>query len=178
MVLLHICCAPDGTVPWPALLDEGYGVTGFFYGNNIYPAEEWARRRDAVLTLAESVGMPVVVADYVPDEWLERTAELKDCPEGGERCAVCFGLQLGAAAAYAATNGFGAICTTLTISPHKDPVLLNEIGKKISRTHRVEWLERVWRKGDGFKKSVRISREMGLYRQNYCGCAYSLRERA
>ena len=160
-------------MPWPALLDEGYAVTGFFYGSNIHPVEEWARRRDAVLSLAESLGMPVVVADYEPDEWLERTADWKDCPEGGERCAVCFGLQLDATAKYAAENGFGAICTTLTISPHKDPVLLNGIGKKISCAYGVEWVERVWRKNDGFTKSVQISREMGLYRQNYCGCVYS-----
>jgi predicted adenine nucleotide alpha hydrolase (AANH) superfamily ATPase len=176
-LLLHICCAPDGTVPWPALLEDGYSVTGFFYGNNIHPADEWERRRDAVLTLARAVSMPVIIADYEPGWWIERTARLKDCPEGGERCAVCFRLQLEAAARYAADNGYGAICTTLTISPHKDPALLNGIGEEISRARGVEWVERVWRKGGGFARSARISRELGLYRQNYCGCEYSRRGR-
>ncbi len=150
-------------------------MTGFFYGSNIHPPEEWVRRRDAVLTLAGSVGLPVVLADYKPDEWAARTAGLENCPEGGERCAVCFGLQLEATARVAAEKDFRAICTTLTISPHKDPALLNEIGKKFSRAHGVEWVERVWRKDDGFKRSVQISREMGLYRQDYCGCVHSRR---
>lgn len=177
-VLLHVCCAPDGTVPWPALAEEGMRVTGFFYGSNIHPFEEWVRRRDAVYKLAETLGAGVEVAAYEPDVWTAQTQAMCREPEGGARCALCFALQLDACASYAARNGFEYLCTTLSISPHKDPHLLNEIGARVAAERGVLWLSRVWRRGGGFQKSVIRSKEWGLYRQNYCGCRYSVREGA
>lgn len=175
-LLLHICCAPDATVPWPSLAGEGFDVRGFFYGDNIHPEAEWRRRADAVSALSGILGSRAWNGDYKPKRWLDETYALKDEPEGGRRCALCFRLQLSAAARRAAAEGFDYACTTLTISPHKDPELINKIGAEVCGEFAVEWVPRIWRKGDGFKLSVTQSREWGLYRQNYCGCAYSFRE--
>jgi predicted adenine nucleotide alpha hydrolase (AANH) superfamily ATPase len=174
-ILLHLCCAPDAAVPWPALAGEGFDVCGFFYGDNIHPEEEWLRRAEAVEKLAGIMGARFERGDYNPSRWLAEASAFKDEPEGGKRCALCFGLQLEAAADAAILGGFSCLCTTLTISPHKDPALINRIGSEVCAGVGIEWIPRVWRKGDGFKLSVGKSLEWGLYRQNYCGCAYSFR---
>ena len=176
-LLLHICCAPDATVPWPELLSEGYETVGYFYGGNIHPQEEYEKRAGAVTTLAEVTQAPAVLPAYEPEAWLDATRELACEPERGRRCALCFRLQLAAAASYAAENGFTHLSTTLTISPHKDAALINKIGAEAAAARGLVWLARVWRKQDGFKRSVAESRRLGLYRQNYCGCIYSLRSR-
>jgi predicted adenine nucleotide alpha hydrolase (AANH) superfamily ATPase len=175
-VLLHICCAPDATVPWPALRDAGFEVDGFFCGDNIHPEREWELRRDSVILLAEKLGGRVEIAPYNPDLWFGRASALSWVPEGGERCRVCFRMQLDMASEFAKAHGYGYLCTTLTTSPHKDPLLINAIGEEASSRIGVKWLSRVWRKNDGFRLSVERSREMGLYRQRYCGCVYSVRE--
>jgi predicted adenine nucleotide alpha hydrolase (AANH) superfamily ATPase len=160
-------------VPWPALSGEGFEVAGFFYGCNIHPEEEWIRRREAVECLAGIMKGRVEFTEYEPARWFERASGFRDCPEGGERCLVCFGLQLEASVEFARDGGFAYICTTLTISPHKDPDAINATGSRICEGSGVEWMPRVWRKNDGFKLSVARSREWGLYRQDYCGCEYS-----
>ena len=174
-VLLHVCCAPDATVPWPEMMAGGHEVDGFFYGSNIHPPQEWLLRRDAVLKLAGIVGADVEIFPYNPGSWLSAARDRRACPEGGAGCAVCFELQLSAAARFAAERGYDGLCTTLTISPHKDPSLINDIGARVSGRVGVTWIERVWRKRDGFKISVARSAEFGLYRQKYCGCIYSER---
>ncbi|MDO5563329.1 MAG: epoxyqueuosine reductase QueH [Synergistaceae bacterium] len=174
-LLLHICCAPDATVPWPELISEGFETVGFFYGGNIHPADEYEKRADAVRTLSREVGMPAVLPKYEPDKWLEATYAYKDEPERGRRCELCFALQLEDAAEYAANHGFTHLSTTLTISPHKDPVLINSIGEGAAKKQGLVWVEKIWRRNDGFKRSVDESRRLGLYRQNYCGCVYSIR---
>ncbi|MDR1481313.1 MAG: epoxyqueuosine reductase QueH [Synergistaceae bacterium] len=175
-LLLHVCCAPDATVPWPELIAEGRKVGGFFYGSNIHPPREWRLRRDAVLKFAGIVGGVIEISRYDPDSWMSAARGRHGFPEGGEGCAVCFELQLSAAARFAAARGYDELCSTLTISPHKDPALINGIGTRVSADEGVVWIERVWRKRDGFKISVARSIELGLYRQRYCGCVYSVRE--
>jgi len=172
-LLLHICCAPDATIPWPALLEEGYDAAGYFYGGNVQPREEFERRAAALRTLAEKERGEVFFAPYDAKAWFDAVRGLEDEPERGRRCAKCFALQLEAAAEYGAANGFMHLCTTLTISPHKDVGLINGIGARTAAAHGLVWLERVWRKNDGFRRSVVRSKELGLYRQNYCGCAFS-----
>jgi predicted adenine nucleotide alpha hydrolase (AANH) superfamily ATPase len=174
-VLLHVCCAPDATVPWPELTAEGREVAGFFYGSNIHPLQEWQLRRDAVLKFAGIVGGEIEISPYDPDSWMSAARGRRDSPEGGDGCAACFELQLGAAARFAAVRGYDELCTTLTVSPHKNPALINGIGARVSADAGVAWIERVWRKRDGFKISVARSIELGLYRQKYCGCVYSER---
>ena len=174
-LLLHICCAPDATLPWPELKLEGYEVTGFFYGDNIHPREEYEKRVEALLSLSDFLGEKPILRSYQPEIWIDETAELKDEPERGKRCMKCFELQLEAAAKYAKENGYKFLSTTLTISPHKDPEYINSVGEKLSQKSGLKWIDTVWRKDNGFKKSVEKSRELGLYRQNYCGCIYSIK---
>lgn len=176
-VLLHICCAPDATVPWPALAAERSEVVGCFYGANIHPTDERERRRDAVIKLAGVLSKDVVMCDDCADDWFRAVAGLEDRAEGGKRCAVCFDAQLRAAAREAVRLGCAYLCTTLTISPHKDVDLINSIGRSAASAFGIEWIDRVWRKGGGFVKSVALSKEIGLYRQNYCGCVFSAAER-
>ena len=174
-LLLHICCAPDATIPWPELIGEGYDAVGYFYGGNIHPREEYERRAEAVKILSDNIGAPIHIADVPAADWLAAVHGFENEPEGGARCAKCFKLQLDAAATYAAANGFTHLSTTLTISPHKNVVLINETGAESAKNHGLIWVARIWRKNNGFKRSVDASRAMGLYRQNYCGCIFSIR---
>jgi hypothetical protein len=174
-LLLHLCCAPDGTVPWPALVEEGYAVEGFFYGSNIHPQEEYCLRLEAVRSLVKAQKGVFHGAPYDPDRWLEAVGEWKDEPEGGKRCLLCFRLQLEAAADFAAEREIPFLATTLTISPHKDVAAINAIGAAVASSRGLSWVSTIWRKGGGFTRSVAESRRLGLYRQNYCGCLYSRR---
>lgn len=175
-LLLHICCAPDATIPWPELIAEGYKTVGFFYGSNIHPQEEYERRLEALNILQKSVAGKVILPKYDTEQWLTEAEKFAKEPEGGKRCEVCFRLQLEAAARYAAENGYNAFCTTLTISPHKNVALINAIGAELGKKYKIEWIEKIWRKQNGFKRSVEESKRLGLYRQNYCGCVFSVRK--
>ena len=173
LLLLHICCAPDASVPVPDLLAEGWSVKGFFYGSNIHPYSEYLRRLEALEILIKHTGIECEILDYNPDEWLEKIHGLENEPEGGRRCEKCFEIQLEATARHAKKLNCSDCCTTLTISPHKNVNLINSIGKKFSDLNGLAWQDRIWRKNNGFLRSVRASKELGLYRQNYCGCIFS-----
>ena len=173
-LLLHICCAPDATIPWTELsLIEDLSILGYFYGSNIHPSEEYEKRKEAMETFMKHVEGQCVYPAPSPDLWLESTRELADEPEGGKRCALCFRLQLEGAARAAVDSGCSNLCTTLTISPHKNVTLINSIGNEIAENYDLVWLPRVWRSNNGFLNSVKMSKSLGLYRQNYCGCMYS-----
>lgn len=176
-VLLHVCCGPDATVPWPELQVEGFEVTGYFYGSNIHPSLEYGLRLDAVRSVFDEHGGDLIVPPYDPDIWLRSAKDLAEEPEGGDRCSLCFRLQLEAAVAEAVARGIGLVTTTLTISPHKDPEAINAIGREVAEGAGISWIDRVWRKRDGFKRSLSECRRLELYRQSYCGCIYSLRNR-
>ena len=176
-LLLHICCAPDACVPIPDLLGEGWNVHGYFYGSNIHPPAEYAKRLEAVRSVSSHNEIPCSVPDYSPEEWLALVHGLEGEPEGGRRCERCFRIQLEAAACEAVRLGCEYMSTTLTISPHKNVALINGIGGEVSESHGLKWEARIWRKNNGFLRSVRLSRELGLYRQNYCGCMFSLQSR-
>lgn len=175
-ILLHVCCAPDATIPWQRLIEEGHRVTGFFYGSNIHPYSEFRRRAQDVETLSRTLGSDRVIGSYEPLRWLEAVREHLLAPEGGERCPLCFRAQLTAAANRALSLGIGTLSTTLTISPHKDVALIERIGAEVCWEHCLDWVFRVWRKKSGFKLSVERSRRLGLYRQRYCGCVLSIRD--
>ena len=176
-LILHICCAPDATVPGEELLKEGYRAIGFFYGSNIHPEEEFIKRAESVRSLCRMKGIDCHIMEYDPQRWISLTERFASEPEGGRRCPLCFELQLRAAARYASAMGGGFLTTTLTISPHKDPYLINKIGEDVSSEYGLKWIPRIWRKNNGFKRSVEESKILGLYRQDYCGCIYSIRNR-
>jgi predicted adenine nucleotide alpha hydrolase (AANH) superfamily ATPase len=172
--LLHICCAPDATVPLHDLKAGGWDeIVGYFYGSNIHPEDEYMRRADALRFLAEREGIRVLMDRYEPEKWFARASSLADEPERGKRCELCFALQLRAAAGEGVRRGATHLCTTLTISPHKDVGLISRLGREAADFHGLEWQDRIWRKNDGFLRSLRMSEALGLYRQNYCGCLYS-----
>ena len=173
-LLLHVCCAPDATIPFQVLRNEPWKeIVGFFYGSNIHPEDEFRRRADALKLLSEHLDANILSRPYDPDSWFAAASHLSEEPERGKRCDVCLSLQLRAAAEEGVRRRASHLCTTLTISPRKNVALISRFGMEIAASHGLIWENRVWRKNDGFLRSVQLSKKLGLYRQNYCGCVYS-----
>jgi len=170
-VLLHICCAPCATHCVSALNARGHAVTLFFSNANIAPAAEYERRLDAVRTLAGRWALPLVVEETCHADWLaDVAAGFEAEPERGLRCARCFRYSLARASRARVEQGLDVFTTSLTVSPHKPSPLLFEIGRSVGGER---FLAMDFKAGDGFKDSVRLAAEMGLYRQGYCGCEFS-----
>ncbi|MFH1397244.1 MAG: epoxyqueuosine reductase QueH [Candidatus Omnitrophota bacterium] len=172
--LLHICCAVCAAGCVQRLRDDGYEVTGFFYNPNIHPEEEYNKRLEAAKNVAKSLSFELVEGSYDKDNWFLSVKDFENEPEGGRRCEVCFKIRLGAAAVLARDNGFGYFSTTLSISPHKNAKLINEIGRLLSLDG---FLDYDFKKEDGFKKTIDFAKNNNLYRQHYCGCVFSQRIR-
>jgi predicted adenine nucleotide alpha hydrolase (AANH) superfamily ATPase len=175
-LLLHVCCAPCSTASIERLRDN-YVITGFFFNPNIFPVSEYERRLGEAQIFFEQIGLPIIVGAYDAKDWAAKTSEFADEPEGGRRCCICMELRLRVAAASARERGFDLIATVLSISPHKDVRMINELGRAAADAAGIGFLELDLKKGGGFQRSVELSRAHHLYRQDYCGCAASLRER-
>lgn len=175
-LLLHICCAPDATYA-VKLLENDYEVTGYFYNPNIQPEEEYEKRLAETGRLFKLWDLKLYSGEYNLNNWRKAIIGLENELEGGRRCAACFDFRLKKAAQFAKENGYDIFTTTLTISPHKNAALINELGQNYARQRGVEFLVRDLKKQNGFKKSIELSKELGLYRQDYCGCSFSKRER-
>ena len=174
-LLLHTCCAPCITVPLERLQSE-FEITGFFYNPNIHPEQEYERRLNEIKKWIQQIGIPLIVQSYDSSRWFELIKGCEDESEGGKRCEVCFKLRLEKTASFAKENGFDYFTSTLSISPHKNAQLINEIGKNLGKQFGVEFLEANFKKKDGFKQSVELSKKFVFYRQDYCGCIYSRRK--
>jgi len=173
-LLLHVCCGPCSTEVIERLALE-YEPTLLFFNPNIDPPEEYERRLGEARRYAEERGLEFVKGEHDHGEWLDAVNGLEEEPEGGKRCAACFELRLTAAARKAKEFGIGLFTTTLTISPHKSANMVNEAGVRAARDAGVKFLEADFKKKDGFKKSLDLSKEAGMYRQDYCGCEFSRR---
>ena len=173
-ILLHVCCGPCATQSIIELLQDSFNLTIFFSNSNIHPEEEYLARLDSLKTYAGVLNIPLVVDDYKPEEWLARIKGYELCLEGGDRCKICIESRLEKTAQYAKSHGFEGFTTTLTISPHKNTKLINEIGARLSEKYIIQFLSRNFKKKNGFKKSLEISKQYKLYRQNYCGCKFSM----
>ena len=171
-ILVHVCCAPDALYVF-GVLEEAYDVTGFFSNSNIQPREEYDLRLDEARRVAAAAGVALIEDEYDPDAWIALTAKFKDEPEKGRRCDVCYAARLARTAARAAREGFDAFTTVMSLSPWKKAAVMNRIGQQFAARHGLVFLEADFKKKDGFKKSVDLSRAHGLYRQDYCGCVYS-----
>jgi predicted adenine nucleotide alpha hydrolase (AANH) superfamily ATPase len=158
-------------------LQAQYQLTGFFYNPNIFPAEEYERRRAAAALVAEHWQLPLIVGEYEPERFRTAVKGLEAEPEGGARCPVCFELRLTTTAEQAVRSGFTIIASTLTTGPHKPAPVVNEIGNKVAAQFGLSFLAADWKKQDGFKLSLELARQLNLYRQHYCGCEFSLRSR-
>ncbi|MCM1191633.1 MAG: epoxyqueuosine reductase QueH [Butyrivibrio sp.] len=180
-LFLHSCCAPCSSYVLEYLCSH-FRITVFYYNPNISAGEEYVKRAAEEKRLIEAYngegkGFPIQITEgeYEPRRFLETVRGLESCPEGGERCFRCYELRLRETARRAAEGGFDYFCTTLSISPLKNAEKLNEIGLRLSEEYGIPWLPSDFKKKNGYKRSVELSAEYGLYRQNYCGCAFSLR---
>lgn len=169
-VLLHCCCAPCATQSLKRL--EGVSTLAYFYNPNIMPLEEYNKRKDSLIKLCNALGKEYFVADYDNQKFLEMVRGKEHLSEGGERCSLCFYQRLYAAAKYAKENSYDYFCTTLTISPLKNSHLINQIGYKIQDEIGIKYLPSDFKKQNGYQKSINLSKEYNLYRQNYCGCKF------
>ncbi len=174
-LLAHICCAPDAAYIL-GILAESYDVTGFFYNPNIHPPEEYALRLQEARLVAGRLGVPLIEDEYDDSRWLRLAEKHKDEPEKGRRCDVCYAMRLERTARAAAAGGFEYFTTIMSLSPWKKAAVLNRIGRMFGRRCGVRFLEADFKKKDGFRKSVELSKGLGLYRQDYCGCLYSRRD--
>lgn len=180
-LLLHACCAPCSSAVLE-YLSRYFSISLLYYNPNISPFGEYEKRKQELVRLVESMpflhSVSLLPCAYEPKAF-ERIAEgLEHVPEGGERCLRCYRLRLEEAAREAKERGFDYFTTTLSISPLKNAAALNEIGEEVGRLYGVKHLPSDFKKRDGYKRSIELSREYGLYRQDYCGCAYSKAERA
>lgn len=179
-LLLHACCAPCSSYVL-SYLTEFFDIVLDFYNPNIAPESEYAYRRAELLRLIGEMphagAITVLESDYDERVFYDAVRGLEAEPEGGARCAVCFRLRLEHAAREAARIGADYFTTTLTISPHKNADLLNALGQEIAAAHGLTYLCSDFKKRNGFKESIALSEQYDLYRQDYCGCAYSKAER-
>ncbi len=175
-LVLHICCAPDEAWVVHTLRDR-YNLTCFFCNPNIAPEQEYRlRAREAGLVAAHYL-VPYAEDDYLPDSWECAVADAAETPEGGERCRRCFTLRLSRTAAFCCARSLPAFTTVMSVSPHKSIRLLNECGQAVAAAWNLTWMPFDFKKQDGFRKSTVLSSELGLYRQDYCGCRLSKEER-
>ncbi|MDE6550063.1 MAG: epoxyqueuosine reductase QueH [Clostridia bacterium] len=175
-VLLHSCCAPCSSHCISVLAPRA-DVTVFYYNPNIYPESEYLRRKQEQIRLIDCAFKDVnfIDGDYDTDAFYRAAKGYESCPEGGQRCFKCFELRLSRAAEVAKRIGCDLFATTLTVSPHKNSTVINAIGKEIAIAAGVEFLPSDFKKKDGYKHSLQLSEQYGLYRQNYCGCEFSYR---
>ena len=176
-LLLHSCCAPCSSYCLE-YLKKYFDITVFYYNPNISIREEYEMRAAEARRLAgimNSKGKPVdfVLGRWNSEDFFARVKGYETAPEGGERCRICFEMRLMESALYAKENGYDYYTTTLTISPLKNAAVLNEIGEECGRKCGVEFLPSDFKKREGYKRSIELSKEYGLYRQNYCGCIFS-----
>ena len=175
-ILLHICCAPCAGYPIEILKNEGE-VVGYFANPNIQPSEEYEKRLGEVKRFLNQAHIELIEEPYNPAAWNEAVKGLEDEPEGGKRCEVCFRLRLEKAAQTAKRLGCDSFTSTLTVSRYKNSKMIHQIGEKISRETGIGFRKDDFKKKGGYDKSIKLSREMGFYMQDYCGCLFSLRDR-
>lgn len=182
-LLLHSCCAPCSSSVLERLV-EFFDITIFFYNPNIDKEEEFKKRQDEEIRLINELNnkysknkIKIVTTNHNSDDYNKIVLGLENEKEGGKRCEKCFFLRLSETAKFAKQNNFDYFTTTLTVSPHKNAELLNEIGLKISEEFEIKFLVSDFKKEDGYKRSIELSKKYNLYRQDYCGCKFSKREK-
>lgn len=179
-LLLHVCCAPCSSHVLE-LLEQQYEITAFFYNPNITDKEEYEKRVEELRRFAKEApfAQDVTIQEgcYEPELFFEMARGLEEEPERGKRCYKCYELRMREAAAYAKAHGFDLFTTTLSISPHKNAVWINEIGGRLAEEFEIGYLYSDFKKKNGYARSIELSKEYGLYRQNYCGCVFSRRDR-
>ena len=176
-LLLHSCCAPCSGEVMEALIASDINFSIFFYNPNIHPVQEYEIRKQENIRFAEKHNIPFVDADYDKDNWFERVKGLEWEPERGKRCTACFDMRFERTALYAHEHGFPVISSSLGISRWKDMNQINQSGiRAASRYDEIEYWTYNWRKGGGAARMYQIAKREEFYKQEYCGCVYSLRD--
>lgn len=177
-LLLHACCAPCFTSVFEQLKDD-FDITVFWFNPNIFPIEEYNKRLKELTRYCKIVKTPLIIGDKMPEDvnsWQLLTRGLENEIEGGKRCKICIKMRLLYTGKFAKENNFDCFTTTLSVSPHKNSYMINNIGKEVASKVAVTFLDRDFKKNNGYKRSIEICKEFNIYRQNYCGCVYSLRK--
>jgi len=181
-LLLHSCCAPCSSAVLEKL-QEIFEITVFYYNPNISEDSEYRKRVEEQKRLIDAFNqkkpecsIQIIDGDYEPERFYEIAKGLETCPEGGERCFRCYALRLEKTAQLAKEGGYDYFTTTLTISPLKNAAKLNEIGEEMASKYETTFLPSDFKKKEGYKRSIELSKEYDLYRQNFCGCAFSKAE--
>ena len=176
-LLMHSCCAPCAGEIMEAVAASDIDTTIFFYNPNIHPKEEYEIRKNENIRFAEKLGFDFVDADYDKENWFERIKGLEDEPERGERCTICFDMRFERSALFAYENGFDVFATTLGISRWKDLNQINNSGLRAAKRYNsLTFWDYNWRKQGGSSRMLEISKNEQFYKQEYCGCVYSLRD--
>ena len=175
-LLLHSCCAPCSSYVLE-YLSPYFHIYDFYYNPNIYPKREYEERKEELMRLLQEMSLQEKVTflegTYEPEKFFEMAKGLENLPEGGERCFKCYEMRLRESAKIAKEQGVDYFATTLTISPLKNAQKLNELGEAIAKEYGVAYLPSDFKKKNGYKRSVELSTQYELYRQNYCGCIFS-----
>ncbi len=174
-LLMHACCAPCSSY-CVEYLSKFFDITLYFYNPNIESDEEFEKRYAEFKKIVDRFNIKVVKETYNPDEFYSSVKGYEDCKEGGDRCTICYRLRLQKSLEYAEANNYDYFCSTLSISPYKNAEKLNTIGEEISKGSKVKYLINDFKKKGGYLRSTELSKEMDLYRQDYCGCIYSIRD--
>ena len=172
---LHSCCGPCSSYVLE-YLTQYFDVTLFFYNPNIHPESEYNKRLSEQIRLCEILGVKTIECDYDPENYFDFVKGLEKEKEGGARCDKCFEMRLDYTASLAKQKHFTYLATTLTVSPHKNAPLINDIGEKTAKKHGILWLPSDFKKKGGYQRSIELSKKHDLYRQNYCGCIFSKTE--
>ena len=175
-LLLHSCCAPCSSHVI-SYLTSFFDITILYYNPNISPRSEYEKRKEEQIRLIKEIDkvnkINIIDCDYDNELYEEKIKGYENEPERGSRCTICFNLRLDKTAKLASELNYDYFCSTLSVSPYKNSNLINEIGKKYEDIYKVKWLYSDFKKENGYKKSIELSKKYNLYRQNYCGCIYS-----
>ena len=178
-LLLHACCAPCSSAVLERISNH-FKISIFYYNPNITDYDEYIKRIEEIKKLISMVDakyeLSLIEGKYEPEKFLEMAKGLEEEPERGRRCYKCYSLRLDETAKIADELGFNYFCTTLTLSPHKNSNWINEIGENLNSKYNSTYLYSDFKKKNGYKRSIELSREYNLYRQDYCGCIYSIRK--
>lgn len=179
-MLLHVCCAPCSSSVVERLQQQ-FALTLFYYNPNIHPVSEYRIRCEELQRWCCQCDIPLIVDEYLPQQWHTAVAGYEHEPERGERCTLCYRLRLERTAQRARADGFDIFTTVLSISPHKDAERINRLGQELAAEMADEAVPEFYvanfKKQGGFQRSLELSKQYDFYRQNYCGCCYSLAER-
>ncbi len=173
-MLLHSCCATCTAYPIELLKDK-FTISLFYYNPNIFPEEEYNRRFADIIVLANTTGTELIKGEYDAAGWDNAAGHLPGEPEGGRRCNLCFDLRLKKTADTAKEKSFDIFGTTLSISPHKNYEMINKAGALCAENSGIDFYRTDFKKKNGFKKAIGLSKKFSFYRQDYCGCEYSIR---